>query len=125
MPSANIAAPNSVLFIMDRTGGEVPESMEGNLCAFTSTCIAVGTLSEQDGMTRVTLEIEPQRPPRGAPDFDCVISTPSKYLQVCTAHDEVVVEIRVREAQVRVRLWANDQHEPSDVHVLVSSPLAE
>lgn len=42
MGMADIAPPSSLLLIMDRSVGQVPESMAGGLVAFTPTCVAFG-----------------------------------------------------------------------------------
>lgn len=49
-----IAVQNSLLFVMDKDNGEIPESMDA-LVAATPSCIVVGTHSGADGETSVTL----------------------------------------------------------------------
>jgi hypothetical protein len=44
-----------VIFIMDQSVGEVPKAMNKALVAATPSCIAVGTLSEHDGETLISL----------------------------------------------------------------------
>jgi len=51
----DVATSNSLVLIMDRSIGEIPESFGGSLVASTSSCIAVGTLAEHDGTTRILL----------------------------------------------------------------------
>src|SRR4051794_35842343 len=40
--SAEVAAPNSVVLVMDPIVGEIPHSMSGGLVAATPSCMAVG-----------------------------------------------------------------------------------
>lgn len=40
---------------MDPTAGAVPESLGGRLVAGTFSCVAIGCLSEHDGLTSLSL----------------------------------------------------------------------
>jgi len=122
MSTVDVAPPNSLLLIMDRSAGHVPDSMSGALVASTSTCIAIGTLSEHDGTTRVSMGED--RSPRlsGAPVFDGVLETPGKTVAVCSVLDEVIIEAPVESERTRVRIWANDRTEPSNIDIVVSRP---
>lgn len=121
MLTANIAPPNSLLLVMDRTVGRVPDSMQGRDIAFTPTCIAIGTLSEHDGSTHVMLGDNSEPLARTAPIFDGVLDTPGRKLAVCSVLDEVILEIDVAAERTRVRVWSNDQAEPSEICILVSA----
>jgi hypothetical protein len=121
MPIADIAPPNSLLLIMDRSVGQIPESMAGGLVAFTATCAAIGTLSEHDGSTRVILDDGSGPPAHGTLVFDGVLDTPGLKLAVCSVLDEVVLELAVAAERTRVRIWANDQAEPSEIYILASA----
>jgi hypothetical protein len=121
MLTAEVAPPNSVLLIMDRSVGQIPESMSRGLVAATPTCIAIGTLSEHDGATRVTLDGDFEPEAQGNPVFDGVLDTPSRKLAVCSVFDDVVLEVVVATERTRVRIWVNDQVEPSAVSIVVSA----
>ena len=83
MPTTTLAPPNSLLLVMDHTAGQIPESMRGSAIAFTSTCIAIGTLSETAGSTRVALDNASSAQPNGTIAFDGVLDTPSRTLAAC------------------------------------------
>jgi hypothetical protein len=120
MLTADIAPPSSLLLIMDRSAGRLPESMAGRLVAFTRTCVAVGTRSADDGTTCVTLDNISGPLPHHELVFDGALDTPSRKLAVCSVLDEVVLEIEVATERVRVMVWANDRTEPTEVHVRAS-----
>jgi len=119
---AEIAPPNSLLLLMDQATGEIPDIIGERLVAATSSCVAVGTLSEQDGTTRLTLTDEPAPEDDAAPVYDGVIATPARKLAACTVLLETIVEIDVPSQATRVRVWANHATEPDDIRVLVSAP---
>jgi len=119
MPTVDVAPPNSVLLIMDRSVGQVPESMEGSLIAATPTCVAIGTLSEHDGTTHVTLDSSPPPSEQGTPVFVAVLDTPGRHVAVCSVFDEAVLEVEVETERTRVLIWANDQAEPSEIRITV------
>jgi hypothetical protein len=121
MLTTDIAPPNSLLLIMDRSIGEIPERMAGGLIALTPTCVAIGTLSEHDGSTRVILDDGSGPPAHGSPMFDGVMDTPGRKVAVCSVLDEVVLELAVAGERTRVRIWANDQVEPSEIYILASA----
>ena len=121
MKVADIAPPNSLLLIMDRSAGEVPETLAGHLVAATGTCIAIGTLSEHDGTTRVTLDGDANPAPHDTPVFDGLLETPGLELAVCTVLDDVVLAATVPTQRTWVRVWANDQTEPSEIRILHSA----
>jgi hypothetical protein len=121
MLTADIAPQNSLLLIMDRSVGQIPQSMGQSLIAFTPTCIAIGTHSEHDGSTRVILDDSSAPPAHGTPTFDGVLDTPGRKLAVCSVLNEVVFELAVAAELTRVRIWANDQVEPSEIYILASA----
>jgi hypothetical protein len=102
---------------MDPSVGEVPETMSSGLVAATPTCVAVGTLSELDGATRISLDYRADLSGDGAPCFDGVLETPGRKVAVCSVLDEVLLEISVGTARTHVRIWANDPAEPSELRI--------
>lgn len=124
MVTAEISPLNSLLLVMDRSVGIVPPTMGRSVVAFTETCVAVGTRSEHDGSTRVTVVDGVFQVDAGAPVFDGVLLTPGGSLAVCSVVDEVVVEFAVNAPRTRVRIWANDPVEPSEITLLASEYVA-
>lgn len=111
---------NSVILIMDRTIGEVPESMNGGLVAATNTCVAIGTLSEFDGKTRIILsdnieEIECSK----YKVFEGFIDTPSKILSISSILDEPLLESSVPGSRTKIFVCVNDEFEPDDIQVVI------
>ena len=117
---ARLAPPNSLVLIMDRSIGEVPESMNGALIAATPSCVAVGTLSEHDGETSITVSDEKPDPGLGLSIvFDGDLSTPARNLAVCSVDDVPVIKTTVSSSNARVQVWANHNSEPDSIYVFV------
>jgi hypothetical protein len=117
--SIEIAPPNSLLLIMDRSWGVVPESMGTPCISATSSCVAVGTYPAPDGSTNVTIDGTP--PSEAPPSFDGTIETPNKTVSVCTTLDEVVHAQPVETERTRLRIWLNDLHVPDRIVIVISS----
>jgi len=116
-----VATPrNSLILVMDRTIGVIPDAMGGGLVAATSSCVAVGTLSEYDGETSISLSDEGKALGfDSTPVFDGMLETPSKVLSICTVLNDVLLELGVPSEKTRVRIWANDVSEPDNIVVVV------
>jgi hypothetical protein len=118
---AELRAPNSLLLVMDRDSREIPESFDGALTAATSGCVAVGTLSEADGTTRVEM-VGVREAPRVGGDWllawEGDVSTPSGSLVVATVHDAVLLQREVG-GTAHIRLLVNDASEPDRIIVAV------
>jgi hypothetical protein len=76
--SATIRPINSLLFISDRDGGEVPEWVRDELILSTPSCIAVGCYPEPDGPTTVTLGLLWQVEHDEKPAFSGSLETPNR-----------------------------------------------
>jgi hypothetical protein len=108
---------------MDHVGGIAPETFAGTLVSATSSCVAIGTLSEMDGPTTIVLTDE------SAPDasskllvFDDSIVIPGRILSVVTTLNDVVLSLPIHEEAVRVRIWVNDAKEPDRIVVAARKP---
>jgi hypothetical protein len=118
--TVTLAPRNSLILVMDRTVGVVPETMAGGLVAATPTCIAVGTKSEHDGETSISLSDEATSSGSGFnPRFDGVLKTPSRHLSVCSVLEEVLLEMSVPSDETRVQVLANDAAEPDNIAIVV------
>lgn len=116
----HVAPPNSLILVMDQKVGEVPDSMNHGMVAATASCVAVGTLSEADGETFISLSDEvPSRLPKQAPVFDGVLPTPTKRLAVCSVQDEPLLALDVPSSSTRVRIWANHPAEANEIWIVV------
>jgi hypothetical protein len=123
--SVDVAPSNSLVLVMDRAVGVIPETLGGGLIAATASCVAVGTLEENDGETSISISDEGV--PSGVanePVFDGVIETPSKILSVCSVLEEVFLEVPVHAERTRVQVWANDSAEPDVVAIVILPRMA-
>jgi hypothetical protein len=119
-----IAPKNSVILVMDQSVGEVPRAMNKALVAATTSCVAVGTLSEHDGETLISLSDE--TPPHRAGMsrvFDGVVTTPARKLSVCSILDETLVTLDVPGVKTRVQVWANDEREPDQLYIVANEEM--
>lgn len=115
-----VAPSHSLILVMDRTVGEIPETLNQSLVAASQSCIAVGTRCADDGSTFIALSDEtPPDLPQQPPVVDRVIPTPSKKLSVCSVVGEVFVFLDVPKARTRVQVWTNDDMEPDKIWIRV------
>jgi hypothetical protein len=115
-----IAPPNSIVLVVDFETGQVPRSFNGQLIAATETCVAVGTLSEQDGETTIVLtdEASPDVIASNSLAFDDSIAIRGGALSVVTAWNEPVLSLPVHTENVRVRVWVNHRSEPDHIVIV-------
>ncbi len=116
----SLAAPNSLILIMDHLFGEIPESMDGNLVAATKSCIAVSTALAFEQNTRVIISDEETPNTEGLIlVFDGFIQTPKRRLQLCNVYMEVICEIEMKTVDSPVKIYANEETEPSEIVILI------
>jgi hypothetical protein len=110
-----IRPANSLIFVLDASGGVVPEWKRGELILSTSSCISVGCYPEQDGPTEVILGRSGDVDPGYDPTFGGELETPTHSIVVQTVDDDRVLEMKVPERQTHVRIWVNDRQWPDKV----------
>jgi hypothetical protein len=115
--SARQALPNSLILIEDSKGGEIPNSMNNSLVVATSSCIAIGGRSEDDGVTEVVLGSYSKVDPREPPIFEGWIETPSRELTVKTVLGATMLKMHVPTHETRLMIWVNDSFEPD--HIII------
>ncbi len=119
MTTVVVALPSSLALVMDPSVGQVPSTMAGALVAATPTCVALGTLSALDGTTRLSLG-----PGDGEPAlcliFDGVLDTPGGTVVVSSVLSEVLLQDRAPSPRTRVRIFANDDEEPSEIDIRIT-----
>ncbi len=119
---ARVSPSHSLLLVTDEAG-IIPASLGNDLVAATSSCVAVGTLSEHDGETTISLSDGGEPDPLGlALVFDGGLATASGRLCVCTVQGEVLLSLRFAQHAFRVRIWANDPAEPDHIEVIATAP---
>ena len=120
-----IAPSHSLILIMDSDAGEIPESMAGGSFAATSSSLAVGTLSQQDGKTTVVLSDERASVTQDS-SLRCIfhgnLTTPRRLLSVCTVLLQEVLTAPVKETNTNLEVWTNRGREPDKIHILFDSP---
>jgi len=110
-----IAPPNSLLFVADVAGGEVPEWKRGVPILSSPTCISFRCLTFADGQTDVTLGAAGDVNPGSQPAFDGTLETPSRVVALSTVEKETVLKSPVLGTRARVRIWTNHPTEPDKV----------
>jgi hypothetical protein len=117
---ATVAPIYSIIFVMDMTAGVIPNEMGGKLVAATSSCVAVGTLAEVDGETTITITDEEIPAERGEETFfEGYLDTPSKKISVCTALEEVLIEVDVPSIKIGLKIIANHPSEPDRITIII------
>jgi hypothetical protein len=112
-----IAPSNSLLFIEDISGGEIPVTVGPARLWSTSSCIAIGCLASMDGETEVTLGASDQVSPEWEPAFDGILKTPTRKVVVSTVEGDNVLVADVASERTRVRIWTNHPIEPDKVSI--------
>lgn len=119
---ARVAPPNSLLLVMGQEKSEIPESMEHSLVNATTTCVAIGTLSDIDGETDVVLTDEKMYP-HSVSDlslvFSGIIAASRGQVDIRTVNLLKVISLGVTSNPCAVEVWANDRKEPNKVCVVV------
>ena len=118
---ACVAPSHSLLLVMDESIGVVPDTMGGAVVAATPSCVAIGTRSEQDGETTVTIS-DDSGSVSGVLVFDGNVASPNYQVVVCTVLGVVLLRLDTAGPVARVRVWVNDDVEPDVVEVVVTSP---
>jgi hypothetical protein len=119
-----IAPPYSVLLLISADDAEIPQSLGGATLAATSSCLVVGTLSEQDGETLVTVTDEATDRPALCDLllFDGLLNLRANQLSVINALNEPICVVPHPNGNVRVQVWVNHQSEPDEVTFVIYPP---
>ncbi len=116
MTEVRVKPPNSVVLIGDPRG-EPPASMGNGLIAATRSCVALGTLSEAEGATRIRLvDSSGDLPLQLA--FEGALRTPNRILAVRNVLGETYLEMWVSKPATNIQIWVNDTSEPDDICIL-------
>src|SRR5262245_53419733 len=90
--SRSIAVPNALILISDLDGGVPPDVMGRSLIASTSSCIAVGCMSDSNGKTEVIIGAAQEVDPRDSPAFVGELETRNRAIVVRTVLREPIVQ---------------------------------
>lgn len=116
---AAIRPPNSLVLIGDPSA-DPPESMCGRLVASTSSCLAIGTLSDVDGETTIRL-VDADDPTPLSPRlaFDGTLRVPHACLKVTSVLGDTYLERNIPDRIARLRVWVNEPIEPDEICIVV------
>lgn len=118
--TTRLAPPNSVVFVSDANGGEVPSSMGGAVVAASGSCVAVGCRSEDDGETEFTLGTLAELDRSEQPAYVGILKTPSRRVAVRSILGRCLLDTAVSGELTRLTIWVNDPREPDEVVIAVS-----
>jgi len=105
--SKKVRPVNSLIFISDKAGGNVPLWEENKQILATNSCVSVACYPEQDGPTEVILGTADEVDPGYQPSFDGLVATPSGVLSVQGVIHDTILAITVDSRATRVRIWPN------------------
>jgi hypothetical protein len=111
------ALPYSMCAIMDPRVGRIPDVLSAERIGTTDSCVVVGTLMMQDGLTR--FEIDFKGPPDAIHEvrLSFSIQTPNQYIAICDVTGKVHCDARVDGVQSSIRIWTNHVTEPDSIWV--------
>ena len=116
-----VRPPGSFLVIAGDIHAPMPEfdDQEARLWS-NEWCIGIGTLSEVDGETDLTVTDQPGE--ESIPlVFDGVIAAPERHITVSDAYLLESANVRITGKKARVRIWANHPREPDRIVIAVTA----
>jgi hypothetical protein len=114
---ARVAPQNSLVFVEDSRGGEVPLSINNSLVSYTSTCLAIGCLCETDGETTIGIGYFENMDTGLTLEFTGFIETPSLIIAINDINRTRLLEISVKSSKTNLEVWANHDVEPDKIVV--------
>jgi hypothetical protein len=118
--SARVAPPNSLVLVLDPSGGTIPASLNGELIAATDSCLAIGCRAEDDGETEFILGNSDSIGRGERPAFEGTLKTPSRKIAVRSVLGTMILEMPVPSGETMVRVWVNDPQEPDCITIGIS-----
>lgn len=116
----SIAAPNSLILVMDHSAGVLPDYIGDNLVAATDSCVAVGTSSK--GETSVSLSSRKDDGFAGKLVYSGMIHVPTKQLSVCNVLNEKLLTVEIESDEVALEVYADDDIEPDKIEIVYKRP---
>lgn len=108
MQTAIVRPEHSILFIEDRSGGEVPifkpEDYQNQACT-TATTISFLLSGDPEFETEIVIGSRAEVDPGREPKFVKEIPTPSRLIRVVEVDDTEVFAVPVPNVTTRVSLW--------------------
>lgn len=123
MQERSASPPNSVVLVRDAARADIPESMSGQVISATSSCIAIGTLEETEGPTRIRVaDSTAAGGNESLPALevaDTTLRVESGSLVVGDVLGVPYIHWPVEGPNVRVRVYVNHSTEPDEIVVVV------
>jgi hypothetical protein len=115
-----VYAPNSLVLISDGTGSVPDQFEQGKAVAATPTMIAVGTLGELDGPTRITLVKGHADTGELRKSFVGSLHALKGNLVVQTCEGAVLLSGETAGPSATIEVFSNDQSEPDEILIVYS-----
>jgi len=113
MQTVQLRVPNSLLLITSSADADLPETIgPGALVSATATCIAVGTMAEDDGEVSVTMTDEAADDDGLSLAGEWLMDTADGRIAVETVLGDRVLASPTPGPRSLVRLWVSDDFEP-------------
>ncbi len=123
MDSISIAAPNSIVMVLDPISGHIPEWHHCEPAVLASpSAVSIGTLQEFEGETTFFLSVgEYTAPEKGLVlRWEGEIQMTAERLSVLSAQAEELLGVKVV-GNPYVRIWTNHRSEPDAIWIDVES----
>ena len=120
---SSVSPPNSVILLADSEYADVPKTMGDSIVSTTDSCVAIGTLMESDGETRVLLTDERQAIQQTGyrSAYRGALVSHSLCLRILTVNGQSILTMIVPDKNLLVEIWINDDNEPDSIQVLVET----
>lgn len=115
--SLKIAPPNSLFFLSDVSGGQVPDFEPGKLVLATDSVVSIRCLANVDGKTKISLGARAEVDSAAIVVFSGSLKTPSRRLVVSTVEEDAVLREDVSGTVTKVVISANRETEPDEIVV--------
>ena len=113
--------PHSLVLLMDYFAGEPPSSFVGRLVTFTPTCVAIGTISEDDGVASVLVT---RLPLIDSDELSKVhigkLRVPSKKLSLVDTNNCILATMEVGTEEINFEVWVDHPSEPENIVIGIS-----
>ena len=117
-----ILVQNCIIFLLQRGHGKNPDDLEPGLITAAPAFISIGTISDADGPTTITLTDDKNWPCKN-PDMKLMhegtIETPARSIQVCTVLWEEVFSVPVKGEITSIQILANDSYVPDRICIIL------
>jgi hypothetical protein len=117
LKTKTIEPPNSLILVLDRSCGQVPQEIGANLVSATESCLAVG--SRSDRPTKVFVGPATELSPPLQLVFDGELATPSQKLSILSVMNEEYLSENVSGCLTHVRVFANHDSEPDLLFIVI------